>query len=288
MKKGILIVLIGFIQFNYLNAQSGDIIVPFYNNGKWGFMNQAKEIVICPQFDEAYPPFNGLARFKQKDKYGFVNMKGEIQIKARFDQADDFRYGVARVFKGQKKFYIKTNGKKNKIAIGVCGTHYSCVTPMMNRSTIIEENGKLGIILDKAIRDENNLINYVPDTIPPMFDSIVPISHQLMYIVKDSLISFAFEGRFHGGSKHVLENLSFEFEEIKLFNCAICQAGKNEYIGFKQGGLWGYKSIYIEPKDFIPAKYYTISSLAKGFALVEYEKGRFGYIDKIGNEYFFR
>ncbi|KAA3631847.1 MAG: WG repeat-containing protein [Bacteroidetes bacterium] len=288
MKKAFQVVIFLFMLFNYLNAQSGDLIVPFSNNGQWGFMNQAKEIVICPQFDEAYPPFNGLARFKHNDKYGFVNMQGEIQIKARFDHADDFRYGVARVFKGQKKSYIKTNGRKNKVSIGVCGTHYSCVYPMINRSAIIEENGKLGIVFDKIVRDENHHLKHVPDTIPPMFDSIIPISHQLMYIVKDSLISFAFEGRFSGGSKHVLENLSFDFEEIKLFNCIMCQTGKNEYIGFKQNGLWGYKRIYNMPKDFIPAKYYSISSLAKGFALVEYEKGRFGYIDKNGSEYFFR
>jgi len=42
------------------------------------------------------------------------------------------------------------------------------------------------------------------------------------------------------------------------------------------------------PLDHITPKYLNISSLAKGYALVEYDHGKFGYIDSYGNEYFIR
>lgn len=135
---------------------------------------------------------------------------------------------------------------------------------------------------------ETNQVKYLPDTISPMFDSIVPISHQLMYFVKDSLIAFSHKGSYLAGAEYIMENLKFEYEQVQLFNCSLCNVGKNEFIGVKKEGLWGYMRIYIDPEEHIEPKYLSINSLAEGFALVEYEIEKFGYIDFNGNEYFIR
>lgn len=121
-----------------------------------------------------------------------------------------------------------------------------------------------------------------------MFDSIFPITHQLMGFQKDSLIAFSHEGSFTIGKEYILNNLNFVYQDIIQFDCNICSDGKNEFIGVKQNNLWGYLRIDMEPKYHIEPKYLSINSLAEGFALVEYEIGKFGYIDSKGTEYFIR
>ena len=261
-----------------LYSQSTEMIVPFYNNGKWGFMNKNKDIIVCPKYEEAYPSITDRYRVKIKGKYGYINRVGKLVIKSKYDEAEDFRYGIAEVKRKGKSKTIDEEGKNYKVTFGRCGNH-SCARPRLSRSLkIIEANNKLGIVHKKI----------TSDTIYPVFDSIGIISSQLLYLVKDSLISFSHEGSYWSGVDYVIDNLNFEYEDIKLFDCNFCSSGKDEIVGVKKSGLWGYKNIHSINKIFVIPKYLEIDSLADGFALVEYEDAKFGYIDDKGNEYFIR
>lgn len=272
-----------------LAAQSQEIIVPFVEDGKWGFMNVHKEVVVAPFYDEAFPPQNGLARVRTGDKYGFVNMAGELAIKPRYSAAEDFNRGLAKVERRGDSYYIKTDGKKNKHTIGFCGNHSCLAFPeISDKIEILEVDGKLGIVHDRSFRDDAGRLQHLPDTIAPRFDAIVPISHQLMYFMEGDSTSFADQGYFRGGADYILSKLDFRYEGIQLFPCRWCRRGHDNYIGFQENGLWGYKRVYHYPTDHIPAQYFSISSLANGFALVEFAPGQFGYIDEKGNEYFLR
>ena len=286
----ILYIILFFLINISLDAQSTEMIVPFYNKGKWGFMNKNKDIIVCPKYEEAYPSTSDRYRVKVKGKYGFIDNGGKLVIKAKYDSAEDFNYGIAKVTRKGNTKYITKEGKRNRVSVGGgCGTHYSCSFPNIREVVeIIEDQGKLGIVHEKMIRNENKKTYYVSDTIQPVFDSIIPIGSQLMYIVKDSLISFAHDGYFLAGADYILDNLNFEFEDVKLFSCDLCCKGVYEIIGVKKNGLWGYMKIDHEPEDFIEPKYLRINSFADGFALVEYEEEKFGYIDSRGNEYFIR
>jgi len=133
-----------------LFAQNTEMIVPFYNNGKWGFMN--------------------------------------------------------------------------KTFIGRCGNH-PCLRARPSKSIeIIKQGNKYGIINNKL----SNAIVVKKDTIIPMFDTIVPVTSQLMYVVKDSLFSFIHQGSFWSGADYVVQKLNFEYEDIKVFNCNLCSTGYNE------------------------------------------------------------
>lgn len=272
-----------------LSAQVQSLIVPFFEEGKWGFMNAAKEVIVPPTYDLAFPPQNGMARVQINNKYGFVNMAGELVIKPRYSAAEDFTWDVAKVERGGESYYIKTDGKRNKYSVGHCG-HHSCLAfPEINpKIEVIKEGGKLGMIHDRSYRDNDGRLQHVPDTISPRFDTIVPISHQLMYVVQGDSISFADEAYFHGGAEYISSQLDFRYEEITLYGCRWCRRGYDNYVGFREGGLWGFKRIWLYPIDHIPAKYFSITTLANGYALVEYEPDRFGYIDQKGNEYFMR
>lgn len=277
MKQTLYVILFLLIHSN-LYSQSTEMIVPFYNNGKWGFMNKYKDIVVCPKYEEAYPSASDRYRVKKKGKYGFINRSGKLVIKAKYDDAEDFDGRIALVTRKGKAKYITSDGKKNKVLFGRCGNH-PCLRPKIGKSLeIIESNGKYGILHKRLPRD----------TIPSVFDTIVPISHQLMYLVKDSLISLLHQGSFWSVAEHMMEKLNFEYEDIELYNCNLCSIGLNEVIGIKKNGLWGYRKIYFRNEEYIKPKYLSINSLADGFALVEYKEGKFGYIDYLGNEYFIR
>ncbi|KAA6346347.1 hypothetical protein EZS27_006133 [termite gut metagenome] len=292
MKIILFILFLLLAQVHSLYAQTSDILFPFSINGKWGFINKEKEIIVLPKYDEAYLQRDGMSRVRINGMFGFINEKGEVSIKAKYDQAEDFNRGFANVTNGGKPYYINTKGHrkkkpKPKLISPSCGNHSGCFTPhLTDRVSIIENNGKFGLAYINGIRKEGQPVTYVLDTIPPIFDTIVPVTHQLMYFKKDGLISFAHEGYFEFGLKYIFRNMDFKYEAIKFFNCSNCSKGKNRLIGYKKNSLWGYKKIYIDSKDHIPAKYYAISSLAKGMALIEYEKGKLGYIDREGNEYF--
>ena len=266
-------------------------IVPFYNNGKWGLMNSKKEIIVCPKFEEAYPPYgSNLCRVKIKGKYGFLNFEGKYAIKPKYDSANDFEYGISKVTRRGKSFAIRPNGKKHEGIIGICGTH-PCMIPSLRKSVnIYEVDSKIGFTHKRINKIHSSTNETKVDSIPAVFDEIVPVTHQLMYLVKDSMIAFLHEGSIMMDSKYVMENLSFVYEDLELFSCYMCKEGYLELIGFKRNGFWGFGNYNIgnELTEKIEAKYLQIESLAKGYAIVEYEMGKFGYIDYQGNEYFIR
>lgn len=269
-------------------AQSGGIIVPYCEDDKWGFMNADKEVIVAPIYDLAYPPHYGVARVKLGNKYGYVNMTGELIGSVKYTSATDFRFGSAQVEHRRKNYCISTDGKKNKSYGSTCGHHDTCSHPSINKSLeIISKDNKLGFVFEKAYRNQSGRLQYETDTIAPQFDSIGAISHQVMYLIRGDSISFAHQGSFLAGAEYILDNLDFRYEAIKTFKCTRC-SNINEFVGFKENGLWGFKHIDITPKDHISAKYLSIASLADGFSLVEFEEGSFGYIDAKGREYFIR
>ncbi len=261
-----------------LMSQSSEMIVPFYNNGKWGFMNKNKDIIVCPKYEEAFPSTSGRYRVKLKGKYGYIDTNGKMVIKAKYDEAEDFNFLFADVKRKGKSYNIDIHGRKNQKVFGRCGTHY-CTRPRISRNLeIVNGRGKYGFIHNKIMSD----------TIKPMFDTIVPLSYQLMYLEKDNLKAISHEGTYWSNIDSVIQNLKFEYEEVKLFRCDFCGQGTDDVFGVKKNGFWGFIKEKHYNDDFISPKYYSIESLADGFALVEYEIGKYGYIDQQGNEYFIR
>lgn len=271
-------------------TQSSERIVPFYNNGKWGFMNKNKDIIICPKYEEAYPTSHEPIRVKFKGKYGYINHKGKLIIKAKYEKATDFKRGRARVTRKGKTYTIDKTGSRNDkpFIIIACPTH-DCLYSYFNsnRVTILKENGKVGMIYNRQTKQGKKTIT-VRDTILPVFDAIHPITHELMYFIKDTLIAIGNRYNVDLDDFSNPDVLRFKYEDIQLFDCTHCREGQSNVIGVKQNGLWGYVKTHNKTKEFIKPKYLSITSLESGFALVEYAKNKFGYIDYQGNEYFFR
>lgn len=327
--KHLIGLLLLFLTVN-IYSQRTEMMLPFYENGKWGYMNKTKEIIIEPKFEEAFPSYLSRFRVKYNGKYGYLDRKGQVVIKPIYEEASDFEEGKANVTLKGVSFDIGLDGEKmgektDRYLYGDCGSHrgLQCFLPTTGSEVftyeIIDIDGKLSTIYNYGPvrklnknkyntlmydRDEQGNVQYkYQDTLKVFIDSIIPFTEQWIYVVKDSHISFL-ENESMLQLDYLPEILSASrIEELKIFECEIdhCSSGKSPYIGVKENGLWGYYFYErklnghsygdAKIKEHIEAKYHSISSLgigSFGSALVEYEIGKFGYIDNDGNEYFIR
>ena len=91
---------------HFSNAHSA-----FQQNGKWGFINTAGEVVVEPQYEECHDYLNGYAAVKVNGKWGFIDTKHNLIISPEFDEVEDFKNGLAIVTRNGKCGVITTTGK---------------------------------------------------------------------------------------------------------------------------------------------------------------------------------
>lgn len=79
-------------------------------NEKYGYVNSKGELVIAPQFDEAWAFQEGLAVVKVDDKWGYINPTGDFVVQPTYDDAWGFSEGLAKVIKNGKVGFINLKG----------------------------------------------------------------------------------------------------------------------------------------------------------------------------------
>ncbi|MFZ5596756.1 MAG: WG repeat-containing protein [Bacillota bacterium] len=87
--------------------------------GKWGYIDTAGNMVVGPQFEEAFPFKEGLARVGFNDgKKGFIDKEGQIVIEPKYDFATDFfdGYAAVHIYSNEKSKYFVIN-KEGKVVI---------------------------------------------------------------------------------------------------------------------------------------------------------------------------
>jgi WG containing repeat len=104
-------------------AQPRTFLYPIVEKGKWGYINETGQVLIKPQFDDAKPFYEGLARVKIGKKWGFIDPAGKLTIAAQFElgfsseeannSSLDFHEGMAVIslFRGEKWGYLDRTGK---------------------------------------------------------------------------------------------------------------------------------------------------------------------------------
>lgn len=103
----------------YYQPGKPDALTPRVADGKYGFVDESGAFAITPEYDMAWPFFNGLARVKREGKCGFIDATGHLAIPLQFDDAYDFSEGYARFRSGElggfsssaKYGYIDPTGK---------------------------------------------------------------------------------------------------------------------------------------------------------------------------------
>lgn len=101
------------VEYDIINApeefQEG--VISFDENGKFGFKDEAGEIVIPAKYDAVGVFSEGLARVTINGKDGYINHSGELVIPAIYDFTMYFSQGLAVACKGGKYGYIYPSGE---------------------------------------------------------------------------------------------------------------------------------------------------------------------------------
>ena len=85
-------------------------IIPYYENGLWGYKNTDCQIVFSPRFEDAWEFEDGVAFAKQDGAYGLLSINDVWLADPQWTQVLPFSEGYAAVEKDGKWGYIDTKG----------------------------------------------------------------------------------------------------------------------------------------------------------------------------------
>lgn len=97
--------------YQFLGPTSEGMTVFRLPKGKNGYLNEAGDVAIDPQYDEAEAFHEGLAAVGKDHKYGFIDTKGNVVIPMIFDAVRNFAEGLAPARIGALFGYIDKTGK---------------------------------------------------------------------------------------------------------------------------------------------------------------------------------
>lgn len=121
---------------------TADSIVKFYRKGKWGYKDWKGNVLIQPQFDEAFAFSEGLACVEKDEKLGYIDMTGNIVIDYKYDCASSFRNGKAVVVVDEKCGYIDKEGNF------VIEPTFDIATPFEDGRAIVRAEGRWGVLTE--------------------------------------------------------------------------------------------------------------------------------------------
>lgn len=87
------------------------MLLPFYENRKWGYIDEHAQMVIRPGFQGCGCFSEGVAPVCREGRYGYIDVSGREVIPGTFDWAGDFHEGVACVQVGEKFAVIDRTGR---------------------------------------------------------------------------------------------------------------------------------------------------------------------------------
>lgn len=260
-------------------------LFPVGVDGKWGYADEHGDIQIELRFSDARLFHYGLAAARQDGGYGYINELGEWQIEPRYDSAGHFYYSCAEVVEQDEKFYINRYGKKMDYAdcelsrlIWGCNVHFPPVSP-----------GQYSVR-----RGDKYALTYkqTRDTTAFLYDGVRPFNRDYILVEKDGRVGFhyIYVPRDHIGELYFANALHFPYEEIVVryrIQAGGVPDGDIRYAAVKKNGRWGLLKTGTILKEVVEPQYLSMErNLEENFILVEYEEGKFGYIDQEGREYF--
>lgn len=85
-------------------------LIPFEQNGKWGYINPLGQVVIQPSFDQVEYFSEGIAGVRISELWGYINDEGKIVIEPQLSFAGPFFKGKAITMKDNIYEVIGANG----------------------------------------------------------------------------------------------------------------------------------------------------------------------------------
>lgn len=290
------------VEESYPNA-----LYPIRVNGKWGYMNNKKEIVIECKFEKA-DDFNesfAIVEGRVPDKgehatealIGFIDEKGMMITDFKYDRALPFLDGMALVMKGAKYGYIDKTGKE------VIPLQYEDGAMFSEGLAAVKVNGKNGFVnkqgemVIKPAYERSCHVSEFSDGLAPVYTTIDDGPAGYIDPTGEMVIpaKYAFVGVFSEGVAMVRPLGSIDYGYINKKGEWVIEPQYDMSLGFhedvatvKERNADGSASFGIIDKTGKKLaqhlNYNFVGIFRDGLAAFETRDFAWGYIDKSGKE----
>ncbi len=267
--------------------QGFQLLIPYYQKGRWGFVDKERKLLVPCTYDEAGAFSEGMAPVRMGAKYGYVNQQGVVQIACQYDEAREFSDGLAVVRLPDGYRYIDPAG------LPLSEHRFEEAATFQNGSAMVKQNGLWGFL---------NTAGQL--TIPCQFESVWPFANGLARIRQGNDYQFidrrgqvviagpfTYSLNFSDGLAAVEQAGKFGFidgkgqfaippiyEEVGFFAEGLASVRQNGRVGFinKQGEL-------VIPFRYEPLLMSVLFPFSEGLAIIK-RGGKFGFINVVGEE----
>lgn len=270
------------------------VLIPFYKDGKFGFSDENKNLIIPAQYASAQPFCEGLARVRLKSngKCGFIDTNGNQVIQAKYDFAEDFSEGLAEVQINNKKIFVDYTGRE--IILPKYDFVYKFIEGLAsvrldNKEGFIDKAGKevIRIKYDSVcsfseglarvrLKDKWGFIDKTgKEVIPLKYEFVGDFSEGLAFTKSNSRWGSIF------GSSNKCSFITKAGEEIFIVKCEQAEPF-SEGLSLLKIQHGDYSFIDKTGKEIIPLKSYHVNSFSEGLAVVLVIDHIWSFIDKAG------
>ncbi|MDE6189745.1 MAG: WG repeat-containing protein [Clostridia bacterium] len=115
-------------------------LVKFCRKGKWGYKDWKGNVIVPPQYDEAFGFSEERGCVEMEGKLGYIDRKNNLVIEYKYDSATSFSEGLASVTIGEKSGYIDSDGNQ------VIDFIYDVATPFYDGKAIVRADDRWGVL----------------------------------------------------------------------------------------------------------------------------------------------
>lgn len=269
---------------------AGQQLLPFYQDGKYGYIDLTGKVVLPPTFEFAKEFKDGLAIVQKEGKYGFINKEGKLLIDYRYDNAFDFSEGRA---------VVELNGKYGLIDVTgnyVLAPQFEDIGPFSDGLAYVQSDtgyqyytleGSIAFssVFDEAFTFKNGLAHVKIGT---KDGYIAPDGSFVVSVNKGEIRRFSTSVFVHEFSDSAC--FVYPFDTVKTARC-FQHIGvlKNNRAIVSLDGQYGYADAsgqLVVPitRDEFP-NYLQLGEYQNDYALV-YRRDKYGLIDTLGKRFY--
>lgn len=194
-------------------------------SGLYGYTDSSGEFVIKPEFDQAMPFTNGVARVKARYHWRLINTKGKFINKYLYEDISEFRNGVAIVRKEESLASDRiVYGLVNTKGVEVIESVYDYFTPASDLSLFIVGT-KESVSGKKETRVRFGVMDASGKTVVPISFQAIREYNFKLFAVKD------IKGSWQIYTNEGLPVFAGNYTDIQEFD--------GELATIKQNGKWG-------------------------------------------------
>ncbi len=240
-----------------LAQTTGSGLVPFRSNGRWGYADHARRLVLPLAYDEAGPFVNEVAWVRQGTLYGYIDGGGNHITPVYYTRASNFQQGRAHVELNGETFDINPSGQRLTTP-----PDPEPETDYLAQGDLVRRQGKVGF---RFTIGSNTVV-------PSDYDEIQDLHHNGLLLVRQGTKW----GVLNGKGKLTLP---LEYDAIRA-----TAANAFAYPIVEQASRFGY--LDNKGKLLTKVKYAFAEPFTEEVACVTTSAGKTGYIDSRGKEYF--